>query len=250
MNDESAVTEPLYRLVDVERRYLKGAAEVVAVRGINLDVARGEFVSLEGPSGSGKSTLLHLMGALETPTSGTVSFDGQQLAGARDRVLTEIRRRRIGFVFQQFNLIPTLTALDNVSIAMISRLTKAERAARAAELLTRVGLSERLHHLPPRLSGGEQQRVAIARALANDPDVIIADEPTGNLDTENAREVMRRLAQLREEAGVTIIVATHDDEVAVHASRRIRMRDGKIVDGESMLAAALVPSDTEVAVQL
>jgi putative ABC transport system ATP-binding protein len=232
---------PLYRLVDVERCYLKGASEVIALRGVSLEIDRGEFLSLEGPSGSGKSTLLHLLGALETPSSGAVIFAEHDLSRARDSVLTEIRRNRIGFVFQQFNLIPTLTALDNVVIAMTGPSDKEHRIARAADLLSRVGLEERLRHLPSRLSGGEQQRVAIARALANHPEVIIADEPTGNLDSENAREVMSLLGQLRSESDVTIIVATHDDEVARHASRRLRMRDGQIVTAPAMspLAAAL-----------
>jgi putative ABC transport system ATP-binding protein len=225
------MTTNLYELRGVERRYLKGSAEVRAVHDLDLDIEPGEFVSLEGPSGSGKSTLLQLLGGLDTPTAGTVMFDGKDLSRARDRALTDIRSQRIGFIFQQFNLIPTLTAADNVAIAIPPRkMSKRQRRERSAELLAGVGLELRLHHLPSRLSGGEQQRVAIARALANNPEVIVADEPTGNLDSENAGELMDLLARMRDERQVTIVVATHDPEVSRHAERHIRMRDGAIVD--------------------
>ncbi|HVC42460.1 MAG TPA: ABC transporter ATP-binding protein [Candidatus Saccharimonadales bacterium] len=222
-------TPPLYQLQGVERRYLKGAAQVVALRDVDLEISQGEFVSIEGPSGSGKSTLLQLVGALDTPSGGTVRFDNQDLSRARDRALTDIRRTRIGFIFQQFNLIPTLSAADNVAIAVDPRVSKTKRRARALELLASVGLDQRAHHLPSRMSGGEQQRVAIARALANHPEVIVADEPTGNLDTKSAADVMALLVGLRAKTGVTVIVATHDEEVAKHASRRIRIRDGAVV---------------------
>jgi putative ABC transport system ATP-binding protein len=222
---------PLYRLRGVERRYLKGEAQVAALRGVDLDIAAGEFVCIEGPSGSGKSTLLQLLGALDTATAGTVEMEGQQLGSAGDDVLTRIRSERIGFVFQQFNLIPTLSASENVVLAMAPQhLSKSEREERARELLTRVGLDHRLEHLPSRLSGGEQQRVAIARALANRPEVIVADEPTGNLDSESAGEVMRLLVELQKGDGVTVIVATHDPEVGRHADRHVRLRDGLIVE--------------------
>jgi len=221
---------PLYRLQGVERRYMKGEAEVAALRGVSLDIAAGEFVCIEGPSGSGKSTLLQLLGALDTPTAGTVQMDGQELGSAGDGVLTGIRSKRIGFVFQQFNLIPTLSASENVALAMAPHHpSKAVRDEWARELLTRVGLGHRLEHLPSRLSGGEQQRVAIARALANRPEVIVADEPTGNLDSESAGEVMGILTELRRD-GVTVIIATHDPEVAQHATRHLRLRDGAVVE--------------------
>ena len=221
---------PLYRLEGVERRYLKGEAEVVALRGVNLDIGGGEFVCIEGPSGSGKSTLLQLLGALDTPTAGTVQLDGQELGSAADDVLTGIRSKRIGFVFQQFNLIPTLSAAENVALAMAPHHpSRAERERRAQDLLTRVGLGHRVDHLPSRLSGGEQQRVAIARALANEPEVIVADEPTGNLDSESAGEIMAILTGLQRD-GVTVIVATHDPEVAQHATRHLRLRDGAVVE--------------------
>lgn len=229
MTTTGVTTPPLYQLQGVERRYLKGAAQVVALRDVDLEISQGEFVSIEGPSGSGKSTLLQLVGALDTPSGGTVRFDNQDLSRARDRALTDIRRTRIGFIFQQFNLIPTLSAADNVAIAVDPRVSKTERRARALELLASVGLDQRAHHLPSRMSGGEQQRVAIARALANHPEVIVADEPTGNLDTKSAADVMALLVGLRAKTGVTVIVATHDEEVAKHASRRIRIRDGAVV---------------------
>jgi putative ABC transport system ATP-binding protein len=224
----------LYELRGVERRYLKGSAEVRAVHDLDLDIEPGEFVSLQGPSGSGKSTLLQLLGGLDTPTAGTVVFDGKDLSRAKDRTLTDIRSQRIGFIFQQFNLIPTLSALDNVAIAIPpSTMSKRQRHERSADLLGGVGLGPRLRHLPSRLSGGEQQRVAIARALANHPEVIVADEPTGNLDSENAGELMLLLARMRAERKVTIVVATHDPEVSRYAERHIRMRDGAIVDQAS-----------------
>ncbi len=222
---------PRYRLRGVERHYLKGENAVAALRGVDLDIDAREFVCIEGPSGSGKSTLLQLLGALDTPTAGTIQMDGHELGSAGDDVLTEIRSKRIGFVFQQFNLIPTLSASENVALAMAPhRPSKAEREERAEELLARVGLGHRLEHLPSRLSGGEQQRVAIARALSNRPEVIVADEPTGNLDSESAGGVMGLLIELQRRDGVTVIVATHDPEVAQHASRHLRLRDGAIIE--------------------
>ena len=243
MDDEAHAVQPLggtqarrernslYELRAIERRYMRGSTPVLALHDVDLDIDAGEFVSIEGPSGSGKSTLLQLLGALDTPTGGTIRFDGAEMGAASDATLTRIRSGEIGFVFQQFNLIPTLTATDNVGIAMVPHgIAKAERRQRSAELLAQVGLGERVEHLPSRLSGGEQQRVAIARALANSPRVIIADEPTGNLDSESSRGVMDLLDALRSaENSVTVIVATHDDDVASHADRRVRLRDGAIV---------------------
>ncbi|HUY21131.1 MAG TPA: ABC transporter ATP-binding protein [Acidimicrobiales bacterium] len=222
----------LYELRNVERRYERGGNTVLALRDVDLDVAPGEFISIEGPSGSGKSTLLQLLGALDVPSKGTVLFDGHELGSASDATLTRIRSAEIGFVFQQFNLIPTLTAAENVGIAMVpGRLSKTDRRRRSAELLERVGLGPRVDHLPSRLSGGEQQRVAVARALANKPRAIVADEPTGNLDSESAEGVMSLLVELQAgDEPVTVIIATHDEEVARHAGRRIRLRDGLVVD--------------------
>ena len=220
-----------YTLTNVRRTYRRGNVAVDALRGITLDIAAGEMVALQGPSGSGKSTLLQLLGALDTPSDGRIAFFGRELSGANDRGLTTIRRDEIGFVFQQFNLIPTLSAEENVAIAMVPGGTShPERLARARELLGRVNLSHRLDHLPSRLSGGEQQRVAIARALANAPRVLIADEPTGNLDSTTAGEVMELIGDLHRDSGVTVIIATHDEEIAKRAARRIRLRDGSIAE--------------------
>jgi putative ABC transport system ATP-binding protein len=222
----------LYELRKVERRYSRGGSLVLALRDVDLIVNAGEFLSIEGPSGSGKSTLLQLLGALDVPTGGKIFFDGEELGSASNATLTRIRSNQIGFVFQQFNLIPTLTAAENVGIAMTPHhVQRTDRFARAAELLETVGLGHRLGHLPSRLSGGEQQRVAIARALANRPRVIVADEPTGNLDSESARDVMVALVELQSSSEpVTIVVATHDQDVARHARRRVRLRDGAIVE--------------------
>ncbi len=210
-NGPSQAGTRLYELRNVTRTYSKGSVVVNALRGIDLTIDRGEMLVLEGPSGSGKTTLLQLLGALDTPSTGQIHFAGRSLENESDKVLTDIRSEEIGFVFQQFNLIPTLTAEENVAIAMVPREPSREkRTARAEELLTRVGLEQRCAHLPSRLSGGEQQRVAIARALANTPEVIIADEPTGNLDSANAKEFMALLHDLHGQSGVTIIIATHD----------------------------------------
>jgi putative ABC transport system ATP-binding protein len=222
-------TAELYRLDGVERRYERGGSTVHALVGVDLTIDRGELLAIEGPSGSGKSTLLQLLGALDTPTAGQIRFDGQQLAQADDRTLTRLRREAIGFVFQQFNLIPTLTAAENVEIAMQGmKRSRGERLERVGALLEQVGLGDRSEHLPSRLSGGEQQRVAIARALANSPRVVLADEPTGNLDSATAGDVIGLLAALCADSGVTVVLVTHDEEVAGRARRRIRLRNGQV----------------------
>ncbi|HEV2361912.1 MAG TPA: ABC transporter ATP-binding protein [Acidimicrobiales bacterium] len=225
-----ATPQYVYELDDVQRTFRKGGVEVKAVRGVSFNIERGELLSLQGKSGSGKSTLLMMLGALEVPTAGTIRFDGRDLGRESARVLTGMRGESIGFVFQQFNLIPTLTAEENVALAMVpARQARPARLARSRELLERVGLGDRLRHLPSRLSGGEQQRVAIARALARSPEVIIADEPTGNLDSDSSNEVVTMLTDLNKNDGVTVIVATHDDEIAALASRRLRLKDGMVV---------------------
>jgi len=218
----------LYELTDVRRSFRRGPAEVRAVDGIDLVIRSGEFVAIEGPSGSGKTTLLQLLGGLERPTSGRLSFAGSELSALGDKDLTRFRARDVGFVFQHFNLIPTLTAHENVLAALeTGSLSRPERVARADELLDRVGLGERAEHLPSNLSGGEQQRVAIARALANAPRAILADEPTGNLDSTTSAEIIDLLAELAG-SGVAVVVVTHADTVAERAGRRVRMRDGRI----------------------
>ena len=221
--------DALYELDAVSRRFHRGATEVRAVDGVDLEIASGEFVAVQGPSGSGKSTLLQLLGALDRPTEGTVRFGGNALEGMSDKELTDLRRDDVGFVFQQFNLIPTLTAAENVEAALApTGLDRGARRTRADDVLGQVGLGERREHLPSRMSGGEQQRVAIARALANGPRVILADEPTGNLDSRTADEVVGLLGSLCEDEGVTVILVTHDENVARRARRRLSMADGRL----------------------
>ena len=230
MTTTSDVITDCYELIGVERSFSKSGVTVNALRGVDLLIKNGEMVALEGPSGSGKSTLLQLLGALDVPTRGVIRFAGRELERASDDQLTKIRNEEIGFVFQQFNLIPTLTAEENVAIAMVPRhIDRSTRIARGKALLEQVGLGHRLGHLPSRLSGGEQQRVAIARSLANEPRVLIADEPTGNLDSETAGGVMDLIAELHKESGVTVILATHDESISERASRRVKLRDGRIV---------------------
>jgi len=219
----------LYELEGVSRFFRRGPTEVRAVDDVDLVIGEGEFVAVEGPSGSGKSTLLQLLGALDRPTSGSVQFAGRALETMSDQELTDLRRDGIGFVFQQFNLIPTLTAVENVEAALASTGMHGDaRRERSDEVLAHVGLAERRDHLPSRLSGGEQQRVAIARALANGPRVILADEPTGNLDSRTAADVVGLLGQLCDDEGVTVVLVTHDENVARRARRRVAMADGHV----------------------
>ncbi len=242
----------LYELQNVERVYGSGPGAVRAVNGIDLVIEAGEFLAIEGPSGSGKSTLLQLLGALDRPTGGSLRFDGQEMRELSDHELTSLRSREIGFVFQSVNLIPTLTAAENVEAALVPlHHHRADRQARVEQLLERVGLSGRATHLPSRLSGGEQQRVAIARALANEPRVILADEPTGNLDSTTADEVVTVLKSLSAEQQVTVIVVTHAEEVARHTARRVRLRDGKVIgDGTDLPPLAAVPPNAVAGVPI
>ena len=215
----------------VERVFRTGGGEVRALDGIDLVVEPGELVAVEGASGSGKSTLLQLLGALDQPTAGSLCLNGRELSTLSEKERTAVRAQEIGFVFQAFNLIPTLTAAENVAIAMVPmKVPKADRHARALELLEQVGLAARSQHLPTLLSGGEQQRVAIARALANAPKVILADEPTGNLDSRTADDVVQVLRSLSDEGAVTVVLVTHAEEVARVARRRVKLRDGRVVD--------------------
>jgi putative ABC transport system ATP-binding protein len=212
------------------RDYDFGAERVHALRGVSFEIAEGEYVAIVGPSGCGKSTLLNLIGAIDSPTSGSVSIGGKDAGGMNDRDATLFRLRNIGFVFQRFYLMPTLSARENVELPMAEAgLKSAERAARARELLAYVGLGHREKHRPSQLSGGEQQRVAIARALANKPALLLADEPTGELDARTGAEIIALFGQLNAD-GTTIVVVTHDEELASAAKRKIHMRDGAIVD--------------------
>jgi putative ABC transport system ATP-binding protein len=231
-------TTTLYELEGVGRRYGQGATEVRALEGLDLRIASGEFVVVAGPSGSGKTTLLQLLGALDRPTEGVVRFEGRDLRELGDGELARLRLSELGFVFQQFNLIPTLTARQNVEAALAPTGADASaRHLRAGELLEAVGLAARSEHLPSQLSGGEQQRVAIARALANDPRVLLADEPTGNLDTTTGREILALLRQLADGRGLTIVVVTHDPAIADDAPRVVHMRDGRQVAADELVAA-------------
>ncbi|MEM2866640.1 MAG: ABC transporter ATP-binding protein [Candidatus Hadarchaeales archaeon] len=215
---------------DLKKIYQLGKVQVPALRGVTVKFFRGEMAVIMGPSGSGKTTLLNLIGTFDRPTSGRIYIDGQDLTRMGERELTRLRREKIGFVFQFYNLIPVLTAFENVELPMlISGKPREERRRRTEELLELVGLSQRGHHRPDELSGGEQQRVAIARALANRPSIVLADEPTGDLDTKTGREVVEALRRAAKEEEVAVIVVTHDPAVAERADRVLRIRDGRIV---------------------
>ncbi len=219
---------PLIKLEHVWKIYGEGEARVDALRGLNLDVKQGEFVAVLGPSGSGKSTAMHMLGVLDIPSKGRMLLDGKDVSYFNENELATIRGQKIGFVFQSFNLISTLSALENVALPLLfQRVPRKEALARATQLLERVGLGKRLGHRPSQLSGGEQQRVAIARALVNDPPIILADEPTGNLDSKNSAAIMSLLRDLHKE-GKTIIYITHDQSLARFADRVVHIADGKI----------------------
>jgi len=231
MADETSGKEPavLYELTAVTKRYDQAKKKVTALDGIDLSIAEGEFLAIQGSTGSGKTTLLQMLGALDRPTSGSVMFEGRDLAAMHERELCALRSHAFGFIFQGFNLIPTLTAQENVETALVPLdVSAAERAERARAALADVGLAERGPHVPVELSGGEQQRVAIARALVRTPRVILADEPTGNLDERTRDDIIGLLEQLWREQGQTLVVVTHDTWVAGRASRRIWLDDGKL----------------------
>jgi putative ABC transport system ATP-binding protein len=213
---------------DVRKVYDTGKVKVEALKGIDLDVYPGEFVAIVGPSGSGKSTLMNVIGCLDTPSEGTYEIGGDNVAGVTRDELAEIRNRRVGFVFQSFNLLPHLSALENVELPMLfGGVSPKERRSRATELLTKVGLGDRLDHKPTELSGGQMQRVAIARALAMNPDILLADEPTGNLDTSSGTDIMSIFNELWQ-SGRTLVIITHDPALAKRASRIVEIRDGRI----------------------
>jgi len=221
----------LLHLDGVTKDYLLGSTVVKALRGLSLSIESGEIVAIMGPSGSGKSTLMHILGALDTPTGGTASLEGHDLQELSENELVTLRGKKVGFVFQTFNLIQALTAQQNVELPMIFLgVKKSVRSERARALLEKVGLGERVAHRPNELSGGERQRVAIARALANDPEIILADEPTGNLDSETGATILELLKRLSVEEGKTMILITHDPDAAAIAHRIVRLRDGRVVE--------------------
>ena len=216
------------KLANISKVYKMGDNDVVALNGVDLDIAEGEFVAIMGPSGSGKSTLMNILGCLDTPTTGSYLLDNEEVANLSEDVLAKIRNKKIGFVFQNFNLLSRISALENVALPLVyAGVSKTERINRAQELLKMVGLADRQHHMPNELSGGQRQRVAIARALVNNPKIIMADEPTGNLDTKSSVEIMAMFKELYKQ-GKTIILVTHEPDIAENAKRIITVRDGKI----------------------
>jgi putative ABC transport system ATP-binding protein len=220
----------LLELVDVWKIYKMGAVEVTALRGLNLKVKSGEFLSIMGPSGSGKSTAMNMIGCLDIPTKGKIYLDGKDISTLSESDLAQIRGKKIGFIFQQFNLIPTLNALENVTLPMIfQNVAREARNKKAKQLLELVELGDRMYHKPTELSGGQQQRVAIARSLCNDPEIILADEPTGNLDSKTGSTVIDFLRKLNQKEGKTIIMVTHDENVGKAANRKEFLRDGQII---------------------
>jgi putative ABC transport system ATP-binding protein len=225
----------LIKIQDITKTYLMGDVEVRALQGVSLELSSGEFVAIMGPSGSGKSTLMNIIGCLDQPTAGRYWLDGTDVGVLNDNKLAEIRNRKIGFVFQTFNLLPRTTAFQNVTLPLIyGGVGARERRARAKAALEAVGLGDRLHHRPSELSGGQQQRVAIARALVTEPAIILADEPTGNLDTRSGEEIMDIFRQLNQERGITVVFVTHDPDIAGQTRRIIRIRDGRVESDENM----------------
>jgi len=222
------MANPLIKITDIKRNFVLGNEIVYVLKGINLEINKGEYVALMGPSGSGKSTLMNLLGCLDTPTSGHYVLNGKDVSQMKDDELAGIRNKEIGFVFQTFNLLPRTTALDNVALPMIyAGYSKSERTKRAEEVLNQVNLADRMDHQPNQLSGGQRQRVAIARALVNKPSIILADEPTGNLDSKTSVEIMKLFGDIHA-LGNTVILVTHEEDIAAYAHRVIRLRDGVI----------------------
>ncbi len=242
------MTAPIVRTLGLTRSFSMGRETVVALDGVDLDVPRGSFAAVLGPSGSGKSTLLHLLGGLDRPSAGGIEVLGQRLESMDENALAAFRRTTVGFIFQSFNLIPSMTALGNVGFPMqFARVRPGERQARAWDLLRQVGLEDRAYHRPAELSGGQQQRVAVARALVNDPQLILADEPTGNLDSQSGAQMMHLLAELHGQ-GRSVIVVSHDPRILRYATHTIRLLDGRVV-GEAEYEAALALAAGEKGLQ-
>ncbi|MBI4494515.1 MAG: ABC transporter ATP-binding protein [Chloroflexi bacterium] len=223
----------MIRITNLHKIYRLGNVEVPALQGVDLEIADGELVAIMGPSGSGKSTLMNILGCLDVPTSGSYELDGQQVAGLSDDQLAAIRNRKIGFVFQSFNLLPRMRAVEQVEVPLIYAGAR-QRRERALAALASVGLAERVHHRPTELSGGQQQRVAIARALVTQPSLILADEPTGALDSHTSEEIMGLLQQLNQERGITVLFVTHEPDIALHTRRIVHIRDGRITSDEAV----------------
>jgi len=250
------VADSLIQVVDLKRSYALGDVVVHALRGVNLAIAPGSFIAVVGASGSGKSTLMNILGLLDHPTSGHYFLDGQDVSGFDRDLRAELRNKKIGFVFQNFSLLPRTTALENVELPLLYNgrgHRPAERHAKAMSLLQAVGLAERAHHTPNQLSGGQQQRVAIARSLVNEPELILADEPTGNLDSRTSVEIMEILQRLNRERGITVLLITHERDIAEYATRVVTVRDGRILTDEAVTRrrdaaaelAALPPVEAE-----
>jgi len=230
---------PIIRLEDIRKSYIMGKQALPVLKGVSLDIFKNEYVALMGPSGSGKSTLMNILGCLDSPTAGTYILNGQDVSKMPDDDLADVRNIEIGFVFQQFNLLPRLTAAENVALPLVyAGVPKRERQERAMEVLKKVNLEDRSHHKPNELSGGQAQRVAIARALINNPSLILADEPTGNLDTKTSIEIMDIFTQIQS-AGNTVVLVTHEEDIANYAHRIVRLRDG-IIESDRQQAAAAV----------
>jgi putative ABC transport system ATP-binding protein len=222
------MTDVVIRVSDLTRHYVMGGETIQALRGVTLDIQRNEYVALMGPSGSGKSTMMNMLGCLDTPTSGEYWLNGQEVSQLTDDALARVRNKEIGFVFQTFNLLSRATALSNVELPLVyAGVSAKERRDRARQALTQVGLGHRMDHRPNELSGGQRQRVAVARALVNEPSILLADEPTGNLDSTTSEEIMRLFAELHQR-GQTIVLVTHEPDIATHAARMVVMRDGRI----------------------
>jgi putative ABC transport system ATP-binding protein len=232
------MSEPVIRIRDLTRHYTMGTETVQALRGVSLDIGRNEYVAIMGPSGSGKSTMMNMIGCLDTPTSGEYWLNGQEVSKLSDDQLARVRNKEIGFVFQTFNLLPRATSLHNVELPLVyAGVSAKERRARATAALGRVGLGNRMDHRPNELSGGQRQRVAIARALVNEPSILLADEPTGNLDSTTSEEIMQVFAQLHDQ-GQTVIMVTHEPDIAAHAERTVVLRDGRVETDRATHGAA------------